>query len=193
MSGNPVEADHPPVVAGDPADDGERPAGVEEPAALLDVGLEEPARERPLVRLAALAAGLLGAKHDHAERAPLPPDPLDRLERSHDAERAVELAAPRHRVQGESRSRPQAGSYRFPPAARPGFRCLLDLQAGLLHPAPGQIARLVLFPAEPGPVGSLRRRRSHCAIPLEPFEDALDHGAIIVEVFHIADLVLSET
>src|SRR3954454_8933995 len=70
-----VEADHPPVVAGDPADDAQRPAGVKEPPALLDVQLQERAGQLPVVGLASLAAGLLGAEDDDAERAVLRADP----------------------------------------------------------------------------------------------------------------------
>jgi hypothetical protein len=79
------------------------------------------------------------------------PQPLDRLQPADDAERAVEAAAVRHRV--EVRAGPDFGQLGPAPTQPPEeipCRVDLDLEPGLAHPAGYEFVRLVLLarPAE---------------------------------------------
>ncbi len=88
-------------VADDPRDDPERRVRLREHRALLDVHLEERGGQRRAAgheRAAADAADLLAAEDDDRARA----RPLDRVDRRHDAERAVEAAAVRDAVEVRS-------------------------------------------------------------------------------------------
>src|SRR5512133_2575985 len=124
--------------AHDPPRETDRRTGAFEDGPLLHVHLEEALGELAALdeRGAADAAGLLLPEADASALA----DAFDRLDRRHDAEGAVELAAVGHGV--EVRAGPDAGVLR--PADQVAGGIDLDLQAGVAHPAGGEVVRVIL-------------------------------------------------
>ena len=126
-----------------------------EPRSLLHVQLDVCAWQRAVLDPppAPVAAGLLVAEDDHAERALRPTDRADRLEPGEHAQRAVEPAALGHRV--EVRARPDLGQLR-PLADQPpdhvAPRVALHLEPGLLIHAGDQVAGLVFLGRAADPV-----------------------------------------
>ena len=162
-------------VADDPGRDAERHPAALEDGALLDV---RPRRTRraagpPRRAPAADAPALLVAEGDDGERPALRSEPLDRLEPGHDPERAVELAALGHGV--EVGAGPDLGStarsaqtaHEVPGAVD------LDLEAGVPHPAGGEVVRFLLAGGSANPVRA--SAPADQVDPLEPLQHAL-HG-----------------
>src|SRR2546423_2305263 len=138
VAGSPLEAALAADDPDDPARQPQRRSGALEHGALFHMNFEEALRQRPPFDelRAADAAALLVTEDDGGTAA----DPLDRFDRGHDAERAVELAAVGHRV--EVRTGPDTG-IRGPADEVPG-RVDLHGEAGLAHPLPGDLLRAVL-------------------------------------------------
>ena len=149
------EGERPARVAGHRRDDRRAERRVVEPPALLDVQLDEPTGQRVARRdegVAPLAAGLLGAEHNDAERSPL------RCRRATTASSPPTTpSAPSnlppcgHRVQ----VRPcphlrQLGLAAAQTAEEVAGCVALDLEPGLRHPAGGELERLVLLGLSPG-------------------------------------------
>src|SRR5262249_14946703 len=154
-------------LADDARHDRERHAGALEHRPLLDVQLEEGARQ-PAVLDAGGAAGtrpVLVAKGDDAER-----DVGTRggLERGDDAERPVEATAVRDRV--EVRAKPERRV--AAPADRVARAVDLDVEPGLAQPACEELVRGVLL----GRVADARR--ADRVQLLEPLQRPL-HAAIL--------------
>src|SRR5437763_11240382 len=130
-----------PLAADDPDDslrEPERHARAFEHRSLLDVDLEETRGQVPALDegRAADTAALLVAEYDSRAL----PDALDRLDRSDDTQRAVELASAGDGV--EVRSRPDRGIG----GAADQVACIvdLDLEPGLLHPPGRELVRAIL-------------------------------------------------
>src|SRR5262245_60131445 len=101
MSSAALEDELAACIADDPGHDADRRVLPSEHRSLLDVELEEGARKRAACgdeRAAPDAPDLLAAEDDDRPGT----DALDRLDRSHDSERAVEASAARNRVQVRS-------------------------------------------------------------------------------------------
>jgi hypothetical protein len=167
VPGRSLDDDFAARVADDPRHDSERQSEGGEPRPLLDVQLDERIRQRTAFDegpAADAAALLLTEDHDRPEAGP-----LHGLDRGDHAERAVELPTLRNGVQ--VRSGPDPGGGARPPEHVPR-RIDLDLEPGVLHPAPRERVRLVLLGGIAKPV------RSGAAPDrielLEPVEDA--HG-----------------
>ncbi len=157
-----------PRVADDAGDDSERDIGEGEPRALLDVHLQEGAGK--LAELgagsAADAADLLAPEGDDGAAT----DPVDRLDRHDHAQRTVELPAPRDAV--EVGAGPDGGACPWDMAEEVPCRVDLDVEAGLLQPAAGELVRRVFLG---------RAEDAVCARPAadriqlgEAIEDAVD-------------------
>ena len=161
------------LVADDRRDDRERRAFEREARPLLVVELEpgagKSAASDPSVR--ADAAPLLLAERDDAERPSSPPEPFGRLQRSEYAERPVEAAALRHRV--EVRARPDFRKLRLQTgeaADEVAVAVDLDLEARLEHPVPDEPVGLVL-------AGGVAR-----AVGTRPSPDRVDRVEALLEV-----------
>ena len=150
MIGAALEDDRTPRLSHDAGDDAERSIEPCEYRPLLDVELDE--RRRKLVEPAAAQwPRLLGTKDDDAERSLA--QALGGLDRGDDAERTVETACGRHRVE----VRPAPDGCRAAPSVQVACSVHVRLEPRCLHPGSGELVRRVLLPRVPGTV--LRDRR----------------------------------
>ena len=183
MPGRALEHDFAPGRADDARHDAERGARAFEHRPLLDVQLDVAVRAaaRLREREASVAAALLVAKRDDAERARARTDRGDGFDRRDDAERTVVLASVRHAV--EVRAGPHLGQLALRPAQPADHvpeRVARHREPRLGHPLLGERAGLALRVAagravRPTPPSEHVEQR-------EPFVDGLRHGAIMPRV-----------